>query len=76
MQVTLISTKATKVLNGTLCRVWEGETSTGVKCYALIPQIAHHTDDDHRASEFFADLMEHEDPSRRAIECFDLRMVL
>lgn len=76
MKVTLTSTTATTTLNGTLCRVWEGQTEHGVACYALIPQIAHHKDDDDRAGEFRRDLTVHEQPSPRAIECFDLRMVL
>lgn len=76
MKVTLQSTIETKIHEGVLCRVWQGETGSGIKCYALIPVIAHHTDDDGRASEFFADLVEHIPASERAIQCFNLRTVL
>ena len=73
MKVTLRSTIETKLHDGVLCRVWEGETEGGIRCYALIPIIAHHKDDDARASEFFSELVEHEPASERAIQCFNIR---
>lgn len=76
MKVTLESTTAIKMHEGTRCRVWEGRTESGIACYALIPVIAHHKDDDARAGEFFRDLQEHEQPSKRALQCFDIRHVL
>lgn len=73
MKVSLQSTVATVIHEGILCRVWEGETAGGIKCYALIPFIAHHEDDTPRATEFFADLVEHVQASERAIQCFNIR---
>ena len=76
MKVTLQSTIETKRHYGVLCRVWEGETERGIRCYALIPIIAHHKDDDHRASEFVSELVEHVPASKRALQCFNIRSVL
>ena len=76
MKVTLQSTVETTMHGGMLCRVWEGRTEGGVSCYALIPVIAHHKEDDDRASEFFTELVEHEQPTERALQCFDIRQVL
>jgi hypothetical protein len=76
MKVTLHSTTALKSYDGVRCRVWEGTTEAGIACYALIPVIAHHKDDDARASEFRRDLEEHREPTKRPMQCFDIRNVL
>ena len=72
MKVTLQSTVEITLHRGVMCRLWEGETAAGIKCYALIPAIAHHNDDDARANEFHIELVEHEAASERSLECFGI----
>lgn len=76
MKVSLQSTREITSHEGVLCRVWEGKTESGINCYALIPVIAHHKDDDARAGEFHSELVEHESPSERALQCFNIRSVI
>lgn len=76
MKITLQSTSTIANHNGIKCRVWEGTTAAGIACYALIPVIAHHKDDDARATEFMTELQAHEPPSERALQCFNIRSVL
>lgn len=80
MKITLEST--TKIVNVTLaaaplhsiaCRVWEGQTESGIKVSALIPRIAALATDD--LSQFEAELEEQAQPTE-ASRAFPLRMVI
>jgi hypothetical protein len=73
MKVTLQSTDRVVELNGTAARVWEGTTESGIRCYAAIPLIAAHRDDDN--SEFERDLREVTPASDDAIRVFPSRLV-
>lgn len=74
MKVQLESTTAIVELNGVKCRVWEGQTSNGVKVHALIPRIAAHKDQD--LSEFERELEEQAAPSLEVSHAFPLRMLI
>lgn len=74
MKVQLESTTQIVDLNGVKCRVWEGQTSEGVKVHALIPRIAAHKDAD--LSQFERELQEQRPPSVEALQAFPLRMVI
>ncbi len=74
MKVQLESTTAIVELNGIKCRVWEGQTASGVKVHALIPRIAAHKDQD--LTEFERELEEQAPPSLEVSHVFPLRMVL
>ena len=71
-QVTLLKTSA--LADGILCRVWEGETDSGVKVHCLIPRIAVKNDQD--VTQFEAELIEQRAPSADTVACFPLRMIL
>lgn len=58
---------------GVRCRVWEGETESGIKVQALIPRIAAEAGQD--LSQFERELQECEPPSA-AVQAFPLRMIL
>jgi hypothetical protein len=55
-------------------RLWEGRTSTGIACHALITRIAVHKDDD--ASQFQAELLEQRAPTPAVAKVYETRMVL
>lgn len=78
MRVTLESTDRIVELvtpQGTVPgRVWEGTTSHGVKCYAVLTRIAAHKDEN--LTEFERELKVCRQPSREALEAIPLRMVL
>lgn len=74
MQVTLSSTTRLVEVNGAPCRVWEGTTEGGIRCYAAIAVISAHKDDDQ--SEFRRSLGEHRLPSNTALDAIPLRLVL
>jgi len=77
MKVTLESTSkiVALIVNGAdvPARIWEGESSTGVKCHAYITRIAVSKDDD--AGEFERDLTVHAAPTPE-IRAIPLRMIL
>lgn len=74
MKITLESTTAIVTVNdGIQCRVWEGETASGIKVQALIPRIAAHKDSD--LSEFERELKEQRPPSVD-FASFPLRMII
>lgn len=76
--VEILSADATKVV--AQARVWEGETESGIKCFALISRIAIHNDDVARAPEFERELQSQRAPTDvsvgRGTGVFPLRMVL
>lgn len=55
-------------------RVWEGETESGIKVYALIPRLAAHTNENQE--QFQRELMECKPPTSAAAIVFPARMVL
>jgi hypothetical protein len=77
MKVTLENTSkiVDLVVNGATvkARIWEGETSSGIKVHAYITRIAVGKDDD--ASEFERELQEQRVPSAE-IQAFPLKMIL
>ena len=73
MKVILESTTRVVNLDGMPCRIWEGETSGGVKCHAYIPRIAAESDQD--LSQFETELEEKRRPSPE-VAAIPLRMLL
>jgi len=73
VKITIESTSRIVNANGIDCRVWEGQTDSGIAIQALIPRIAALRDSD--LSQFEAELQEQRAPSA-AVEAFPLRMVL
>lgn len=61
-------------LNSIACRVWEGETESGVKVTVLVPRIAAHKDQD--LTQFERELQETKPPTPTAVEVFPLKMLI
>ena len=59
--------------DGLPCRVWEGETDTGIKVHAFIPRVG--VKDDQDCSQFERELKEQRAPSAEVV-AFPLRMIL
>lgn len=74
MNIQLHSTSKIVTLNGIQARIWEGITEGGIKCHAYITRIACDKDEPN-ASEFEADLKEHQPPSAE-IDAIPLRMII
>ncbi|MGA8221473.1 MAG: hypothetical protein WB780_07435 [Candidatus Acidiferrales bacterium] len=55
------------------CRVWEGQTESGIKVQALIPRIAALKTDD--LTEFERELQEQKPPSAE-VRAFPMRMII
>ncbi len=78
MKITLESTtriidvKSSASADGIECRVWEGQTESGIKVQALIPRIAALKAED--LSQFEAELKEQRAP--RMESAWPLRMIL
>lgn len=73
MKIAIESTSEIVNVNGADCRVWEGETASGVKVQALIHVIAVHKDQD--TSQFESELRE-QSPPRAEERAFPLRMLI
>lgn len=73
MKITIESTTKIVKASGIDCRVWEGETSSGVKVEVLIPRIAVPNGQD--TAQFERELQECRAPSPD-VEAFPLRMIL
>lgn len=73
MKLILENTTKTVTLNGVECRIWEGETASGIKCHAFIARIGVHENLD--ASQFAGELEEQRTPSPE-IQEIPLRMIL
>ena len=73
--MTIILTSTTKVitLNGIPCRVWEGETKSGIPMHAYIPRVAVHKDLD--CSQFDQELQECQPPSFE-VDAIPLRLLI
>jgi len=75
MTITITSTTKIVLLNEVPARVWEGETSTGVKVHCFVTRIAIDKDET-RVEEFERELKEQAAPSPKVDEAYPLRMVL
>lgn len=82
MKITIESTTRTVFVKPSLhssssanieCRVWEGETASGIKVQCLIPRIAVTNGQD--TAQFEAELKEQRAPSAD-VAAFPLRMIL
>lgn len=73
MKVTIESTSKIVFAKGLPCRVWEGETISGIKVQCLIARIAAPIGED--LSQFESELLEVRAPSAE-VAAFPLRMVL
>ncbi len=73
MTITIESTTKIVELNGIQCRIWEGQTSSGIAVHCYIPRVAVRNDLDQ--SQFEAELVECRKPSFE-IEAIPLRMII
>lgn len=73
MKITIESTTKLIKLDGVDCRIWEGQTESGVKVHCFIPRIA--AKDDQDLSQFARELEQQRAPSAE-IAAIPLRMVL
>jgi len=73
VKITIESTTKVVTANGIQCRVWEGETASGIKVQCLIPRIAVSRDDD--TGQFEKELQEQRAPLAEVM-AFPLRMIL
>jgi hypothetical protein len=71
MKITMESTDRIETISGLRCRMWEGVTDGGVKCFAFVPLIAVHKHNDTAA--FDRELEAHPDKPTRH---WDARMVM
>ena len=74
MKVTLESTTKIVQVNGVPARIWEGETTSGIKVHAFITRVAIDKNE-LDASEFEKELQECKVPSP-AVESYPLRIIL
>lgn len=82
MKITIESTTQVVFVNpregdraesGLACRVWEGETESGIKVQCLITRIAASKNDN--LAQFERELIEHSAPSAD-VRAFPLRMII
>jgi hypothetical protein len=73
MKVTLKSTTKVVTLNNVPARIWEGETSSGIKIHAYITRVAVNKDDNQE--QFARELAECSAPSRET-EAIPMRMLI
>jgi len=73
MKITVESTTKIVELDGVPCRIWEGQTASGVRVHCFIPRIA--AKDDQDLSQFEAELQETIAPSE-AVAVYPLRLIL
>lgn len=74
MQITIESTSKTVKINHVEARIWEGETSSGIKVHCYITLIAIQPGEE-REAEFSKELQKQKAPSA-AVEAIPLRMIL
>jgi len=73
MEVILESTTKIVEVNGVPCRIWEGQTESGIAVHAFITRIAVHKDAD--ASQFERELQECRAPSPD-VQAYPARIIL
>lgn len=74
MKVTLQSTDKIVQLNGVPARVWEGESSSGIKVHAFITRVAVGKDED--CVEFEKELKECGPPSSAVAQAYPTSLIL
>jgi hypothetical protein len=74
MQITIFNTEKIVTLDGIPARIWEGETSTGIKVHCYITRIAVDKDEP-RIDEFQKELEEQKPPSP-GIAAIPLNLIL
>lgn len=74
MKLTIESTTKIVELNGIPCRVWEGETESGIKVHCFISRVAIDKDEP-RADEFQKELTECKPPTEE-IQAIPGRLIL
>lgn len=74
MKITIESTSQIMTINGVRCRIWEGETESGIKVNCIIPRIAVYENSDQ--TQFDKELQEVKPPSKEALEAFPLKMII
>jgi hypothetical protein len=72
-QVVLVKTPMSPA-EGILCRIWEGETESGIKMHALIVRVA--VKDDQDVSQFNLELIEQRAPSGEVAGIYPSRIIL
>lgn len=72
MKLTLQPTAKMESVQGTPCRVWEGETESGTPVKAWVAAVQPQTHDEALLAEFGRELKEM--PYQRELVSFDLRM--
>lgn len=76
MQITIHNTTKITELNGIPCRIWEGETSSGIKVHAYITRVSVDVNEPEAVHDFFkTELMEMSAPSPE-VQAIPLRMIL
>jgi len=73
VKVTLESTSKIVEVNGVPCRIWQGETESGIPVHAFITRIAVHKDAD--ASQFERELQTCRAPSAD-VQAYPMRIIL
>jgi len=73
MKITIESTTKIVELNGIPCRIWEGETESGIKMHAFISRVA--IGKDENAEEFARELQQCAAPSV-AVEFIPDRLII
>lgn len=73
MKLIIENTSKIVELNGVPARIWEGETSTGIKVHCYIVRVA--KKDDEHDEEFAKELRKEKTPSA-AVEAIPLRLIL
>jgi hypothetical protein len=74
MKMTIESTSRIVIANGVKCRVWEGETESGIRIHCLIPRLA--LKSDQNLAELDGELKRQQEPTAECCHAFPLRMLL
>jgi hypothetical protein len=76
MEITIKNTTKIVRLNGVPARIWEGQTSTGIRVHCFITRISIDKDESpENIIQFTRELLEQEAPSK-AIEGYSLQLIL
>ncbi len=75
MKITIEPTATIEMVNGTMCRLWTGETDKGVPMHAYIAVVQPQTHDAEAIADFERALIERQAESRQAV-IFDTRFVI
>jgi hypothetical protein len=76
MEITIKNTTKIVKLNGVPARIWEGQTSTGIRVHCFITRIAIDKDESpENITQFAHELLEQEAPSE-AIQLYSLNLII